>query len=278
LARRLAAPDGKLTLGHVMTSAPYFYRGVSAAFAAAERKEAEELLKKARADAGVEARLCRLRASSVGRGLHELVGELGADLLVVGSSSRGLLGRVLLGDDTRAALNGTPCAVAVAPAGYGASAGVINEVGVAYNGSPESESALEVGRVIAACHRARLSACEVVSAPLTAMAPGVLPLRDTLDGLVQDARDRIAALGGVTPHAVYGEPVEELARYSGSLDLLIVGSRGYGALGRLVHGSTSSRLARTVRCPLLYLPRAAAATRSDDVQTKRVGFVDHIAE
>ena len=37
---------------------------------------------------------------------------------VVSSSGRGLLGRVTVGDDTRAALDGAPCAVAVAPAGY----------------------------------------------------------------------------------------------------------------------------------------------------------------
>ena len=41
-----------------------------------------------------------------------------------------------------------------------------------------------------------------------------------------------------------------------SLDLLVVGSRGYGPLSRLVHGSTSQQLARSARCPLLVLTRA----------------------
>ena len=62
-------------------------------------------------------------APSVGRGLHELVEEIHADLLVVGSSRRALLGRAGVGDDTRAALNGAPCAIAIAPAGYGQRAG-----------------------------------------------------------------------------------------------------------------------------------------------------------
>lgn len=52
--------------------------------------------------------------------------------------------------------------------------------------------------------------------------------------LGDDPRGRIAALGGVEPHAAYGQPAGELTMYSASLDLLIVGSRGYG-LGRLIH-------------------------------------------
>jgi hypothetical protein len=50
--------------------------------------------------------------------------------------------------------------------------------------------------------------------------------------------------------------------FSASVDLLVVGSRGYGPLGRLVHGSTSNELARVSCCPLLVLPRAAWNTNS----------------
>jgi len=53
--------------------------------------------------------------------------------------------------------------------------------------------------------------------------------------------------------------------FSASVDLLVVGSRGYGPLGRLVHGSTSHRLARLARCPLLVLPRAAGESIDTDV-------------
>jgi hypothetical protein len=78
-----------------------------------------------------------------------------------------------------------------------------------------------------------------------------------MDSCVAEARTRIAGLGGVAPHAAFGQTAEELALYSASLDLLVVGSRGYGPLGRLVHGSTTQQLARMVRCPLLVLTRAA---------------------
>jgi nucleotide-binding universal stress UspA family protein len=137
----------------------------------------------------------------VGRGLHELREVIEADLLVVGSSRRGLLGRVLIGDDTRAALNGAPCAVAIAPTGFASEPAVMRKVGVGYDGSPES---------------------------------------------------------------AYGQPAEELAVYSASLDLLIVGSRGYGPIGRLIHGSTSQQLARSARCPLLVLTRRARAIEAPE--------------
>ena len=70
----------------------------------------------------------------------------------------------------------------------------------------------------------------------------------------------IAALGDIEAHAAYGDPAEELTLYSASLDLLVLGSRGYGPLGRLVHGSTAHQLANTARCPLLVLARNAQTT------------------
>jgi nucleotide-binding universal stress UspA family protein len=267
LAQSLFSRGGKLTLAHVLTSDPYFYRGVSAAVAESQRRDAVKLLETARERMGIDAELRCERSSSVGRGLHELADGLGADLLVLGSSSRGLLGRVVLGDDTHASLNGAPCAVAIAPAGYGDGSRAIAEVGVGYDGSPESEVALEVARVIAAAHAAGLSACEVVSVPTSVLGPGPLPLSDTTDRLVRGARDRIDDLGGVRSHAVYGQPAEELAIFSASVDLLVVGSRGYGPLGRLVHGSTSAQLVRKARCPLLVLPRTGAGSASCDAET-----------
>jgi nucleotide-binding universal stress UspA family protein len=182
-----------------------------------------------------------------------------ADLVVVGSSRRGVVGRAFLGDDTRAALNGAPCAVAVAPTGYGEHPGEIRRVGVGYDGSPESEHALEAARALAAEHKAKLSACTAVAVPLAGLGPGPLPLSDTIDRLVGDARERIAALD-VEPHAAYGATVEVLASYSASLELLVVGSRGYGPIGRLAHGSTSNGLARSARCAVLVLPRTARST------------------
>jgi nucleotide-binding universal stress UspA family protein len=257
LSSKLLAPDGELSLAHVHAGDVRIGRRSTTEHNLAEREQSLELLEHARAAAGVQAKLHSRESSSVGRGLHELCEVIGADLLVVGSSRRGLVGRVLIGDDTHAALNGAPCAIAVAPAGYAELPVAIREVGVGYNGSPESQHAMAVARRVAAEHDARLSAFEAVSLPTYAFIGGPAPIDGAIEDLVDDARERIAALGGVEPHAVYGNPVEELTLYSASLDLLILGSRDYGPIGRLVHGSTCGQLARTARCPLLVLTRAA---------------------
>ena len=62
------------------------------------------------------------------------------------------------------------------------------------------------------------------------------------------------------PHAATAS-LEELGVYSASLDLQSVGSRGYGPIGRLIHGSTSQQLARTARCPFLVLTAPLASSR-----------------
>jgi nucleotide-binding universal stress UspA family protein len=283
LAKQLVAPDGKLTLAHVVSTSTWEPLASRAASAARERTKpgeqdrAEEMLRIARDQADIASRwsisLRVVWSPWVGRGLHELADIEDADLLVLGSSRRGMLGRVLVGDHTRAALNGAPCAVAVAPAGYCDHFGAVRRIGVGYDGSLESEAALEVARRLAAAHRAELSACTAVTVPLPTIGPGPLPLSDVIEPLLHNARERITELGGVEPLAGYGPPVEVLANYSASVDLLVVGSRSYGPIGRLIHGSTSDELTRTARCALLVLPGSARNAVSDENANERQSLV-----
>jgi nucleotide-binding universal stress UspA family protein len=91
----------------------------------------------------------------------------------------------------------------------------MREIGVAYDGSPESEHALGIARALATGHHTKLSAFQAVSVPtyvyLGAPAPDDAA---SIQRRVKDARDRIAALGGVEPHSACGDPVEELTLYS----------------------------------------------------------------
>ena len=262
LARLLVSRDGELTVAYVFGEEPRDPGTRSGRSVASIRQHAVEVLGRACAEAQIEAHVRWRGSSSVGRGLHELAEITEADLLVVGSSRQGLVGRVRLGDHTRAALNGAPCAIAVAPAGYhGQASPHLREIGVGYDGSAESEHALTVARTLATGFGSGLSAFQAFSIP-TYMYLGIDA--ESIEDIVRNARERIAALGGVEPHAAYGDPVEELTLYSASLDLLVVGSRSYGPLGRLVHGSTAQHLARTARCPLLVLPRSARMVHGED--------------
>ena len=253
LARALLDKDGRLTLAHVHHGDPRM-RTVSPELAAAERTRARRLLETVRAEAGDDARLAWTGASSVGRGLHEIAEHEEADLLVVGSSEHSLFGHATLSAHTRDALNGAPCAVALAPAGYRERPVVVREIGVGYDGSPESEHAVVVARRLADELTAKVSAFEAIALPVD-LVEGPGPADERIDRCLELARERIAQLG-VEPHAAYGHAAEELALYGASLDLLVLGSRGYGPIGRLFHGSTSQRVAQTARCPLLVLARA----------------------
>jgi nucleotide-binding universal stress UspA family protein len=264
LAKNLVAEAGELTLVHVYHDGTMPVRSSNPGVQAAERERSLALLGVARDEAQVQAgRIC-IGSPSVGQGLHQLAERQQADLVVIGSCRRGLIGRVFVNDDTRDALNGAPCAVAVAPAGYSERAAVLREIGVGYNASPESQHALAVARELATERAAKLSAFEAISLPAYCFTARGAPVGESIGAYVDQARERIAALGDVEPHAAYGAAAEELTVYSASLDLLFVGSRGYGPIGRLVHGSTSQGLARTARCPLIVLTLATAPELARD--------------
>jgi nucleotide-binding universal stress UspA family protein len=258
LATHLADEAGKLTLLNVHSGVLRPVDAVSPGAVSAERERSHSLLEAERERAGVQAELLSVVSTSPGRGLHQQAEEQNADLIVVGSCSRGAFGRAMLGDDTRAALNGSPCAVAVAAHGYSDAPAPIAKVGVGYDGSPESEAALTMAQELAKPTRASVIALEAVSLPTYAYT-GIVPpaIGESMDAMIKEATERMRAMPDVEGRAVYGFAGEELAALGNELDLLVVGSRGYGPVKRLVVGSTSEYLERHARCSLLVLPRVA---------------------
>ena len=76
---------------------------------------------------------------SVSGGLVEVVGELHADLLVLGSSANGQLGQVVVGSTADRLLHSSPVPVAIAPRGYrGARTGALTRITCGFPGTPES--------------------------------------------------------------------------------------------------------------------------------------------
>lgn len=265
LATRLAASGATLTLAHVET-APV---GVVTRM---DRTRSDQLLSREREAAGLDAQSLNAEnlvcfALTVGGGLHELAEDHGADLLVVGSTHRGLVGRLALGDDCAGALNGAPCAVAVATRGLAGTgtpvadpAARFRSVGVGLDFSPESQHALAVARDIARRHGARLKVIHVVSLPeVSDERPLPADWPREIDELIERSTERLTALGGVDTAVSYGGPGEELAQFSGGVDLTVVGSRGFGPLERLFHGSVSHYLVQHARSPVLVLPRRLEA-------------------
>ncbi len=263
LARRLLADGAKLTLVHVRSGQLHPLHAVTPGLVAEEQEASERMLAEERRVAEADAELLSVVATSPGAGLHREAEAQGADLLVVGTCSRSLVGRAMIGDDTRGALNGAPCAVAIAARGYDEHPFPLAKIGVAYNGSPEAQAALAAARELAAPNRAEVIALEVVTIPSYAFTGLVPPaFGETVNTMLAEAKERMGKLDGVEGRAVYGLAGEELAAFGDEVDLLVVGSRSYGPIRRLVLGSTSDYLERHARCSLLVLPRTAATAQT----------------
>ena len=153
---------------------------------------------------------------------------------------------MFVGDDTRASLNGASCAVAVAPHTYAEHTTNINTFGVGYEQTPEGEAALAIALRLATRHGATVRALTIVSpvsGGLVYWAPTAMGTGEAVAAAETAAKERLAALEGVEGRVASGVPGEELAAFGGEVDLLVVGSRGYGPVRRLMLGSTSQHLA-----------------------------------
>ena len=62
------------------------------------------------------------------------------------------------------------------------------------------------------------------------------------------------------PQLLHGEPAEALSEAAGDLDLLVLGSRGYGPVKGTVLGSVSARVMAAAPTPVLVVPRGAGPT------------------
>jgi nucleotide-binding universal stress UspA family protein len=268
LAKQLVAPNGAITLVH------FFGEGTgprAQAARAVNHGRSRAMLAAESAAALLNARLLALGEGRVGRGLHRIAETKHADLIVVGSCRLGLVGRVLLGDDTRLVLNGAPCAVAIAPAAYEAPEH-LTRIGVGVDGSAEATQALTIARSIARRNDTTVSALAVISLQsIPYNEPVPRDWSEIASELVDDERRRLSGLADVDGDVTIGDPSEELERYAEALDLLVIGSRSHGPVDRLLEGSTSNYLARRAGCPLLVMPRSAreivGAERSSSAAT-----------
>jgi nucleotide-binding universal stress UspA family protein len=256
LASRLqAAGGGELIALHACASAPLL------------REDVVALVEAELARAGATGRAVVVTDRSPAHALRTIAEREAAQLIVVGSSRRGGADRVLAGDDTAATLHCAPCAVAVAPRGLAGSPRALRRIGVGFDDSQESRLALEVARRLAHSAGAAVRAITVVTptVPLwPAIAWNTAWAGDDPSTLQPDDRV-LAAISAeigddVAPETMVGTPWKQLAERSTDLDLLVVGSRSYGPVRRLLLGSTSTKLARHAACPLLVTLRGAHGT------------------
>lgn len=216
-----------------------------------------------------------LRSTSAARALHEAAEERDAGLLVVGSTGRGAVGRLLPGSTAERLMHGAPCPIAIVPHGWQAGGG-LNTLAVAFVDTDEGHEALR-----GACALARRAGATL--RVLTAVKPGIRATYGALEagGDVQhgkgeievegelrvraegELRSAIEALGdgvAVQTDAFVEEPADVLIAVSQNVDLLVCGSRGYGPMRAVLLGGVSRRLAAEAHCPVIVLPRGVTAS------------------
>lgn len=197
------------------------------------------------------------------RGLHDAALALDASMLVVGSSHRGALRRVMPGGVGERLLHAAPRAVALAPRGYEGAKDGIRRVGVAFVDTQEGHEALGAAVAMATLGEAALSTFTVLEPPRPgAVAPGRVPPADYypdrwIESAELDVRDQLPEGVEAAISVETGPVAEALASASERLDLLVCGSRGYGPVRTVLLGGVSGRLAHTAMCPLLVVPRSS---------------------
>ena len=264
LARVLAGSDqdASALVVNVLSATPLPME--YALLSAEESAEAEPLFEEARRMLpGVAVETHAYGGGSPAAILTTLAEREDFDIIVVGSPHRGAVGRVVLGSVAMSLLNGAPSDVAVAPKGYAQAdyEPTLRDITVGYDGGPEAKVALRRAEALAIRSSARLRLLTVVKPPVATpvMVPGAYspeyphdPER-VLDEGVQAVDGSLA----VEPVRLDGDPARELARECAEgVDLLVVGSRGYGPLTRVLLGSVSRKVVQDAPCPVLVVRRA----------------------
>jgi nucleotide-binding universal stress UspA family protein len=195
----------------------------------------------------------------------------GAAALVVGSRGRGAVRSAVLGSVALHCVTHARCPVEVV---HGRPAQEAMGVVVGVDGSAESAAALRVAvdeaarrgttlRVVAAWEVGNMwSDMYALSGPEKNAVR--TRLEQAVASAVADAQAEHADAAGaegptVTTDVVEGPPSDLLVRAAEDAELLVVGSRGHGAIRGLLLGSVALRCVVHARCPVLVVPPSRRA-------------------
>ena len=262
-----ATLGGRILLAHVTPPAPPG-RG-QLEYEALEQAAGREILARVagQAEAAPDSEL--VSGAPAAKGLARVAQERHAEMLVLGSSHRGPVGRIVPGGVGSRLLAHAPCAVAVAPVDYASHrSNPIARIAVAYDTTPAADLAL----------KAAAAAATQLDVPLIlyhAMYPS--PKGDVWDqfrGHLEEFADVVLDGGlkqlpaGVraTTRVLEGHVAEVVAEAASQddVDLLYVGSRGYGPLREALVGGVCGGLLHTAGVPLVIVPARAAARGAGD--------------
>jgi nucleotide-binding universal stress UspA family protein len=232
-----------------------------------QEEQADEFLRELRDDLAPNARADVETDWSVARALERVVRREHRDLVVLGSSPHAPEGHLRIGDLTRQQLGDAQCALAVAPRGLGAPPqSRLATIGVGYDGGQESHDALARAGALAVAAGAKLRVRAVVDDRLPRVGPRhrhEATRDERVDAAVGSLRELAEQAGSATGAEVQvevgpGSPADELRQLSTEVDLVVIGSRRWGAAARVLLGSTREELMHDASSAVMVVPRLGA--------------------
>ena len=247
-----------------MAEAPPLYPQVVVGYVENERGEDARLLAERIAERdGGELKVVHVERGSPADALQALAERGDADLIILGSTHHGHCGSVSAGSVAERLLHGAKCRLMIAPKGYGQadhSQDRLRVAAVGFDGMAESYAALDEAARLASKFGGSLRVIAVATpvpgigaaAAAQAGAEAAPDFQAQLNDAVAELPEELRAL----PVFERGDPVRKLLEDAEvGVDLLVLGSRGFGPVMRLLIGSVSSRVIREAPCPVLVVPR-----------------------
>jgi nucleotide-binding universal stress UspA family protein len=209
------------------------------------------------------------QSASVPTGLTDLAAEIGADLVVVGSSSSGLLGRIALGSVTARLVHTAAVPVAIAPRGYPMCPGPVQRLTVSYGGQADVGGLIATSAELAKRWSLALRIVSFTVRPKTALRGTIEPsaedlvveqwARRTVEEITKQLNDVRSKIPLPNIEVMIGsghdwqEAVEDVSWETG--DLLLLGSGAAGPTAQVFLGSAASKILRHAPVPVMIVPR-----------------------
>lgn len=270
LAHALDEPMAVVTVVPRQWSTPSMAR-VDAEYGEYARQVGEEAERQAReylTDTTVKVDLTYRAATgrSVASALVDAVGELEGTVLVLGSSTDGQVGRVVVGSTADKLLHASPVPLAISPREFrSVAAEGVTKVTCAFSDSESSVAV--VGRVRALADQfgvpMRLASFGVRGATMYPPLGGITAEDSVLDSWSDEAEaaQRHLVVEGVVPESVerviatgatWSDTMASIPWQSG--EVLAIGSSSMGPLARVFLGSRATKLIRHAPVPVIVLP------------------------
>ena len=203
----------------------------------------------------------------------ELAAAHDARLVVVGSSSSGLLGRVALGSVTERLVHTAAVPVAIAPRGYPLGPEPIRRLTAAYGGEADINGLIAAAAELAKQWPVQLRIVSFTVRPVTVFSGSIEPsaedlvvrqwARRTMDDIIKQLNDVRAHVAVPDVDVVVGsghdwrEAVESVPWEAG--DMLLLGSGAAGQAAHVFLGSAASKILRHAPVPVMIVPRHQSA-------------------